>query len=200
MVNVLVPDVRSSDGAEVADNLRAQGHTVHACLEMPGQDSCVELTSGLCPLDTAAIDVAVVPGERPAGGTLNDGGLCAVRRRIPVVLVGASARHALAPWAAAMTTAREVTATVDEVLEAPLAGHSAAAHKALLYELRGQGEGADGATVEVFRRPGRLVVELKAAPGMTHTQTERLAAHVVQAVRIHDRWAPKIDVVVRAVP
>jgi hypothetical protein len=80
---------------------------------------------------------------------------------------------------------------------------SAAAQKALLHELRGQGSGGVGTSVEVLRRPGGLVIELTAGPDMSRTQTQRLAAHVVhvvQAVRLHDRWAPKIDVVVHPDP
>lgn len=197
MIDVLVPDLRHSDAAEVAHRLRAAGHSVHTCLEEPGQSSCTELTSGLCPLDLGPVDVAVVPGERPAGDTVDDGGLCAVRRRIPLVLVDAPPDHALAPWAAASTTAREVASTVQEVLDQPLVGHSAAAQKALLYELRSQGALSESAVVEVFRRPGRLLVELNAGPDLSPTQAEQMATHVAQAVRLYDRWAPKIDVVVR---
>jgi hypothetical protein len=32
---------------------------------------------------------------------------------------------------------------------------------------------------------------------MSHTEAERLATHVTQAVRGFDRWAPKVDVTVQ---
>lgn len=200
MAEILVPDVRDPEGAEVAARLRAGGHTVHVCLEGPADAACIELTGGLCPLEGHPVDVAVVAGARSASDTLDDGGLCAVRRRIPVLLVGAPSGHALIPWAASNTTAPQVASEVQEVLDKPLAGHSAAGQKALLHELRGQGDLSENAAVEVFRRPGRLVVELTTGLGVSHAQAELLAAHVVQAVRLYDRWAPKIDVIVRPAP
>lgn len=197
MIDVLVPDIRHRDGLEVAQRLRAAGHSVHTCLEEPGRHRCLELDGGACPLDAGAVDVAVVCGERPGAEVLGDGGLCAIRHRLPLVLVDAPPDHALADWAVASTSAGEVVSAVAEVFDQPLAGHSAAARKALLSELHRQGASSSGAWVQVFRRPGRLVVELSTGPEISSTQAERMATHLAQAVRLHDRWAPKIDVVVR---
>ena len=80
----------------------------------------------------------------------------------------------------------------------PLPGHSERARQALLQELRRQGDSASAADATVWRRPGRLQVEIDYEPPITRAQAERLATHVAQAVRLYDRWAPKLDATVRA--
>lgn len=67
----------------------------------------------------------------------------------------------------------------------------------MLHELRRQGSRSDDAAVAVYRRPGRLLVDLTFRRAVSATQAQRLAAHVAQAVRGYDRWAPKLDVTVR---
>lgn len=195
-MDVLVPDTRSAAAAEVAEGLRARGHRVHACVQDPADEPCAEVSAGLCPLDAAPIDVAVAVG-RPPDSQLADGAVCAVRRLLPLVLVGAPAEHPLERWTSARAdVAGEVASTVAEVAQRPLAPHSDAARRALLHELRRHGSDSAVAAVSVHRRDGGLIVELRHDSVMSHTQAERLAAQVARAVRRHDRWARDIEVTV----
>jgi hypothetical protein len=184
-------------GEELARTLEAGGHRVHACVHDDGAVPCASLAGRACPLDTAPVDVVVEVGDGPRRGELlGDGAVCAVRRHVPLLLVDGADDHPLAPWAAGRAGS-DVRAAVAAVLGRPLPGHTAAARKALLHELRHQGSDSESASVEVFRRPGRLLVELWTDATMSRTQAERLATHVAQAVRGYDRWAPKLDVTVR---
>lgn len=197
-MDVLVPDRSTVEGRDLARSLEDGGHRVHACVHDDGAVPCAALAGRECPLDTATVDVAVDMGNAaPRDDRLGDGAVCAVRRRIPLVLVGQATTHPLLPWAAAHATT-DVRAAVAAVLGRPLPGHTAAARKALLHELRQQGTSSDAAFVEVFRRPGRLLVELHTDASISRTQAERLATHVAGIVRGYDRWAPKLDVTVRA--
>lgn len=196
-MDVLVPDRSTPLGEELARTIEAGGHTVHSCVRDDGALPCAALVGQPCPLDEAPVDIAV-DAHNPDGraGVYGDGALCAVRRRIPLVLTGDASSHPLAPWAAAVAGS-DPRAGVAAVIGRALAGHTAAARKALLHELHMQGTVSDSAEVEVFRRPGRLLVELRTDTSMSRTQAERLATHVAQAVRLYDRWAPKLDVTVR---
>ena len=196
-MDVLIPDRSTTAGQEMARALEAGGHRVHACVHVDGALPCASLAGRACPLDGAPVDVVVEAASGPRRGELlGDGAVCAVRRHIPLVLAGAGDDHPLAPWAAGHVGS-DVRAAVAAVLGHPLPGHTAAARKALLHELRHQGSDSETASVEVFRRPGRLLVELWTDSSMSRTQAERLATHVAQAVRGYDRWAPKLDVTVR---
>jgi hypothetical protein len=203
-MDVLVPDRSTRAGREVAGALEDGGHRVHACVQHEGALPCAVLAGRPCPLDEAPIDVAVDvgTGRRDVGdgdadgGTFGNGALCALRRHIPLVLAGDTDEHPLAPWAAARA-GRDVRATVAAVMGRPLPGQTAAARRALLHELRHQGTDSDSAAVEVFRRPGRLLVELRTDTSISRTQAERLATHIARAVRVYDHWAPKLDVTVR---
>jgi hypothetical protein len=197
MADVLVPDGRGPRAAGVIDALARAGHRVHQCLEGSDDEGCRQLVDASCPLETAPVDLAVEVGGPPAA-SLDNGALCAVRRRIPLVLADPPPGHPLEPWAARLTDSAGVVGAVVDVLDHPLPGHTDEARRALLHELRGHGRPSDTATVEVFRLPGRLLVRVSYGPDMSRTEAERLATHVTQAVRGFDRWAPKVDVIVRA--
>lgn len=194
MADVLVPDTTGPLGARLAADLEGAGHRVHRCVTGAASDHCIGLTEGRCPLDTAPIDVAVAAANEAAGSSPVDGATCAARRRIPLVLVGADGDHPLAPWAAATAGTDRSAEVVDDLLTWPLLRHTAEAERAMLHELRRQGARSEGAAVAVYRRPGRLLVELTYGDDISRTQAERLATHVAQAVRGYDRWAPKLDV------
>ena len=78
-----------------------------------------------------------------------------------------------------------------------LTGHTAAARKALLHELRRHGTTAPISSVSVFRRLGHLELELHAGIAMSPTQAELLAAHVANAVRNYDRSGAELVVLIR---
>jgi hypothetical protein len=194
MADVLVPDTTGAEAAQLARRLEDAGHRVHRCVGAGG--ACIGLTAGRCPLDSAPVDIAVSACSAAPQGTPADGAVCAARRRIPLVLVGADAGHPLAPWADAMPGPEEATGAVDDVLSLPLGRHTEEAERAMLHELRRQGSSSGDALVAVYRRPGRLLVDLTYRTTVSPTQAQRLAAHVAQAVRGYDRWAPKLDVTV----
>ena len=196
MVDVLVPDTRGADAAQLARRLEDEGHRVHRCMTTEPTEGCVGLTDGRCPLDSVPVDLAVSVGPPAQDGRSADGATCAARRRIPLVLVAAEPDHPLAPWAAATAGADAAVAVVDDVLALPLRRHTAEAERALLHELRRQGSRSDEADVAVYRRPGRLLVDLTYGAAISRTQAERLGTHVAQAVRGYDRWAPKLDVTI----
>lgn len=196
MADVLVPDTRSPLASQLAERLEADGHLVHRCVADDAADRCVELTDGRCPLDTAPVDIVVSVDATTRGVQPADGATCAARRRIPLVLVGGGGGHPLAPWVAATPPAEGSVESVAEVLARPLTRHTAEAERAMLSELRRQGAASGEAAVAVYRRPGRLLVDLTHVPSMSHTQAERLATHVAQAVRSYDRWAPKLDITI----
>jgi hypothetical protein len=98
--------------------------------------------------------------------------------------------------AAAVVGEAEAVATVEEVAGRPLAAHSAIAEKVVREELERSGVGARALAVEVRRAAGALVVEMWRGPDVSRPEAERMAAHVVQAVREHDGWARAVDVFV----
>ena len=194
-MDVLVPDTRSATAAEVVRNLESRGHRVHACVQEPAQEPCAQVSTGTCPLDAAPVDVAVAVGP-PPDSRLADGAVCAARRMLPLVLVGAPADHPLSRWASARAGVTDGASAAEEVVARPLASQTDAASRALLHELRRQGSESANAAVAVYRRDGGLVVELRHDSAMSRTQAERLASQVARAVRRHDRWARDIEVTV----
>ena len=194
-MDVLVPDTRSATAAEVVRNLESRGHRVHACVQEPADEPCAQVATGTCPLDAEPVDVAVAVGL-PPDSQLADGAVCAARRLLPLVLVGAPSDHPLSRWASARASVAEGAAIVEEVAGRPLASQTDAARRALLHELRRHGSESSIAAVTVHRRDGGLVVELRHDPAISRTQAERLAAQVARAVRRHDRWARDIEVTV----
>jgi len=196
-MDVLVPDAASVTGGLIAGELALRGHKVLSC-KRPGQSSsCAVLDDRSCPLETEAVDVVVGMGGPGAPWERGDGATCAVTHRVPLVLVDAELSDPLVEFAAATTTQSGVVSTVEQVAAAPLAVHSVIAHKTAREELERTGSETSTVAVEVRRRSGRLVVELWYGHDMDRSQAERLATHVVQAVREYDSSAAGVDVLVR---
>lgn len=195
-MDVLVPDTTSPTARQAARALAEAGHTVHTCVSDDGA-LCEALVGHTCPLDASPIDVVLDAREDGLARFMGDGALCAVRRHLPLVTTGGG-EQPFAPWASADAPAETVAITVEEVLNQPLSGQTAAAAKTLLHELRHHGMPSSAASVSVYRRPGRLLIELHTDTSVSRTLAERLATHVAQGVRAYDRWAPKMDVTVRS--
>jgi hypothetical protein len=202
-MHVLIPNIEGLAAREIARELSDAGHVVHACHVENGATDCAVLDDLECPLATAPIDVAVEVGSaRHASGT-GDGALCALTRRVPLVLVDAPTDHPLRPWAADVTAGAGAATALAGVVSAPLRAHTDIATGAVRGEPRrdaGDEAGGSGseAVVEVRRRDGGLVVELWPDPTMTRAEAERMATHVAQAVRGYDGWARRLDVMVHA--
>jgi len=194
-MHVLIPDVTTADAQALVAELEADGHEIHTCGARTDALGCVALSGARCPLDAHPIDVCVQVGREDLPMPPDEGTRCAVRRRIPTVLVGDSEEGALLPTAT-VTSRTHASAVIRETVEAPLAAHSALAAKAMLYELRRQGADGRSGAVEVRRRNGGLVVDLWLDASISRIQAERLATHVAQQVRTHDPWARSLDATV----
>ena len=196
-MHVLIPTIEGLAAEAVARELEGAGHTVHTCHAAGGTSDCAVLDDLTCPLETAPIDIAVEVGGRGAG--TGDGALCALTRRVPLVLVDGGPDHPLMPWAADALSSSDVVADVGAVADmasSPLPAHTDVAAKAMLGELRRHGTEDARSVVEVRRRDGGLVVEVWRDASMTRTQAERMATHIAQAVRGYDSWARQLDVTV----
>jgi len=194
-MHVLIPDLTSADAHALAEELEADGHVVHTCGANSDAYDCVALAGGTCPLDDQPIDVCVQVGREDLPMPPAEGARCAVRRRIPTVLVGDVEEGSLLP-STTVASRRRASAVIAAVAEAPLAEHTAVAAKAMLHELRRHGSDGRSGVVEVHRRNGGLVVDLWLDRTMSRTQAERIATHVAQQVRAHDPWARALDATV----
>ena len=190
-------DVSGTPARTVADELSAHGHVIHTCRDEghPEAPWCAALRHDDCPLDLYPIDAVVEVGPSATVDHLADGGLCGVRRRIPLVLVDRPG-DPLEDWATASIPRSSVMASVTTLQESELPGHTAEARRTLRDELARQGRAHIDADVVVRRRNGGLLVELAPDPSLTPHDTERLAVHVAQRVRAFDPWARTIDVTV----
>lgn len=197
-MDVLIPDQQTPTALRAADVLRGAGHRVHRCIG-PGGVLCEAMAGHDCPLDAPGVDVVVDVRDGDEPSPFAAGGLCAARRHLPLVLFGGRPEHPLTPWATAVADG-DLAAAVTSATMVPMPVQTATAAKALLRELRQHGTPSHAASVAVFRREGRLLVELQADESISRTQGERLAAHLAQAVRGVDRWAPKLDVTVHISP
>jgi len=171
---------------------------VHSC-KLPGQRSgCAVLDERPCPLESEPVDVVVCTGGPEAPWDRGDGATCAVTHRVPLVMVDADQADPLVNFAEAVTTEERAVETVEAVADAPLHVHSSIARGVLRAELerRDMGERGPHASVEVYRRGGRLFIELWRGAELSPAEAERVATHILQAVREHDTWARGVDVVV----
>jgi hypothetical protein len=93
MMNVVVVESERGAARDVETALLEAGHTVCRCheVDLPAFP-CNAILSGHCPMDGDGdgVDVAVTvrPHVRPTPAPLEDGIACALRHRVPVVLVG----------------------------------------------------------------------------------------------------------------
>lgn len=109
-MRVLVTEAAFGQSASVVDALRAAGHMVCTCHGRSGV--CRALEAGRqCPLDAAgSADLAIdVRGQEPDVTAREYGVVCAVRGRVPVVVVGVDPGvrpripTGLAPWVTVTT-------------------------------------------------------------------------------------------------
>jgi hypothetical protein len=194
-MHVLIPDLTTADAQVIERELEADGHQVHTCGAQTDAYHCVALAGGTCPLEDTPIDVCVQVGRQDIPTPPSEGARCAVRRRVPTILVGDVEQGTMLPNTT-VTTRRRASAVIRQVADAPLAEHTAVAAKSMLHELRRQGSDGRNGVVEVRRRNGGLVIDLWLDSSISRTQAERLATHVAQQVRIHDPWARALDATV----
>jgi hypothetical protein len=193
-MEILIADRETPSAAAVARTLEDHGHIVRTCrdAETSGGLPCAALRGEDCPLDVDRIDVVVSVGPDLVVDHLGDGDLCAIRRRVPLVLLD-RAHETLGHWAAAMAPASRVLEAVDAVRAAILPSHSTRARQTVAAELRQQGLDEKAVDVEVTRRNGGLVVDLFVDDRVSAQEAQALTIHVMQTVRLFDPWAKSID-------
>ena len=128
-MRVLLADEDGDATASLAEALTSADVEVSRCHDH-GRPSfpCKGLTpNGSCPLDGPAID-AVVASTSDEEHAARSGTLCALRRFVPLVLVGDATRSPLTPFASAFAGDRsEVIEALEAAVRAPMRLHEQAA-------------------------------------------------------------------------
>lgn len=196
-LNLLIMESHSGAADRAAEQLEAEGHTVHRCHEGGGNAFPCVGVSGTheCPIDQQ-IDVALLVrrGVGPSPTPLEDGVPCALRAGIPVVEDGTDL---LDPYGDFITTRVGTDETVSDachraVVEAmePL---EAEVDAALVPFLESNGLRAGDCTVRLEPRGDLLRIHLH-AQGLTPTLTGQLSVKAVDTVRAMRRTWPSIEV------
>jgi hypothetical protein len=183
--------------------LEAAGHTALRCHDPDaGPFPCRGLGDPrACPLEGVPIDVAVtVRDERwTQPSPYEDGVVCALRRRIPLVVAGAPGPQPFDRWSSRrVEPGADLAAACEEAARSPLAEHGAVARDAAAAVLAVAGR-AGSVEATVGRREGALQVEVVLPVGDA-AMTETVAARVIGALRDFDPFATAIDVAVTEVP
>ncbi|MGD0380632.1 MAG: hypothetical protein ABSC30_11680 [Acidimicrobiales bacterium] len=194
-MDILIADTASGEAADLAQRLRAHGHVVHSCRSgyEPHDVACAALRGTECPLDAQAVDVAVGVGLEPSVDRLGDGEVCAIRHRIPLVLLDRP-DDPLGRWAAAMAPAAQALEVISQVNAAILPEHTGQAQDTVREWLRRHELDDTAIEVEVRRRHGELLVELWIDERITERDAEGLGVYLVQCMRRIDPWAKGINV------
>jgi hypothetical protein len=197
-LRVLVVEPQAHDADQAIEELVAAGHEVARCVEA-GRASfpCAAYREG-CPLECGrAIDV-VVDVRRHARSQLAPGEFgmsCAVRRHVPLVLVGPNILHPFDEFAIESTTeSRDVVRACERAAARPLPAHSRVATNALTAYLDGHAPDVTRAKVEVFRRNGALAVVVGCEPALPASLHAMAGTRLCAALRAIDRHATGIDV------
>jgi hypothetical protein len=202
-MDVLMPETSSTQAGVAAAALREAGHVVHTCCDPSATGfMCKGMHGNACPLETAAIDVAldVRSFALPIPRLAEEGVRCAARRHIPVVMAGAVAGNPFKPWTSAECSTEDVVATVEAAAASPLPDLSTRATEVLRTSLERMDFDPQDERVEVRRRAGRLAVRVIAKrtdDDPARDRALRLAAlRVHQAIREFDKWGRGADVAI----
>lgn len=195
-MDVLLTETVTPRAREAADALRAAGHVVHHCHDSADVDAaCVALHGEHCPLETEPIDVVVTvrPANAPKPTALEDGVLCGVKRKVPVVVAGAMNGDPFRRWETVAWPGTDVTDVVARVVDSPMSEHTAVATETFRRTLALHGVEAD-VSATVARHLGGLHVVLDADPALLKAYGAKAAVRVAQVLRDVDPWARGIDV------
>lgn len=195
-MDVLV--VESEPGAAHAaiEALEAADHNVLRCHD-PGAAAfpCHGLAPGSCPLERGSVQVVLdVRGRTtPQPQPLEDGVTCALRRRLPVVVVGDPADHPFAGFPVVAADQQDAVAACERAADGPQVEHEAVADRALDATLRTRGCSGRGHS-SVRRTADGLQVTLFVPAEVDGKAREMAAVRVAGAVRLFDAHAARIDV------
>lgn len=194
-MQVLVVESHLGASQGLSRELHRRGHDVLRCSDDEHQRAgCKALDADAgCPLDEGTVSVAVDvrrsyhPGPRP----LEQGAVCAVRARVPLVVAGSAVDSPLESWATTVVTG-DAPAVADavEAVDGGLAPqHQRVVDEALEALLPGE-----GASAVVQRGEDRIRVEMSLPRHLDDAQAEAVAVRVVAALRRFDRQTSVIDV------
>jgi hypothetical protein len=200
-MRVLVVGTSTGAVEHTSDVLRDAGHEVTGC-HRAGDAAfpCRGLRGDACPLDGPSVDVVVTARNRRVNdgmwlmpAPLEDGAVCALRRRVPMVVHGLTAMHPFIEWASATSHEDdELLTVVEEVARMPMQAHSDLARETARQVLQAAGLPADDVDAAVVRRDGRLRVTLT-LPAGAEAAGSSVAAKVLGALRRFDPAARGID-------
>jgi hypothetical protein len=197
-MDVFIPDATTLTGRDLAEELLGRGHDVLSCRRSGQSSTCAVLDDRPCPLHGTTADVALAFGEGSREFERGDGATCAIVHRVPLVLIEPDPKDSLVLHAASTATLEDAVDEAEAVAARPLPVHTDLAKRVVAQALERMGSDSSFLTVEVWRRSGSLLVELRRSSELRQEALERIATHVVQALREYDGFARGIDVVVRA--
>ena len=195
-LHVLMAEADSAPARQVADALTEAGHAVHPCHDRDEVGlACAALRGRGCPLEDRPVDIAVLvrPRTRPEPTLVEQGALCAARRRIPLVVGGAVGADPYRQWAAAEQEGTALLELVEAAAAAPLPEHSEVARATLEETLQTAASSVERCDAEVYRHGGVLQVVLHAEPDPGRLARQVAATRVHQRLRAIDRWTPRME-------
>lgn len=193
-MRVLMPATTVPAARALADELTAAGHTVHRCHDDADRGlGCSVLRGRQCPVEEFPVDIAVDVREQAGSpqSPLEDGVVCAIRMRLPVIVAGETAGDPFRPWVTEVPGPIAV-ADVAAIAARPLPQHSQLASAALREFLGEVATGADH--VEVYRQGGSLTAVVSVPGGIDRGSRDMAAVRVVKAIREWDRFTSVVDV------
>jgi hypothetical protein len=194
-MELLVPDESYAPAARVADDLRQIGHVVHTCHRPTDLGwACTALRGHPCPIERAPIDAVVVVRRGLGRPTLpEDGARCGLRHHIPLVIAGPIGEVPFEDRAALSCDLDDVGLAVEILARRPLPDHTTIAGAELARVLTMHGLDAAAASCAVYRRSGRLVVEVRADAPLPPDVARVVAIRIPARLRELDGWAFGID-------
>ncbi len=201
-MRVLVSEASPNGADAVAMQLAAAGHDVVRChAEGAPAFPCTGLAGDGCPVEDG-VDVAVTVRTHPRStpSPTEDGVICALRRRVPVVVAG---RTLFQPFSGFDVTEvdpeNDVVAVVEGVAADRRTQHENVAQP-LLEDALKRG-GVDGpARAMITRSRSGLTVHLLVPPETSTRLRSQASVRVVGGIRAYDPAAPQIDVTVGEMP
>jgi hypothetical protein len=194
-MRVLVVESHLGASERLKTDLDRRGHQVLTCHGDHEERHGCRAVDALdrCPLDDAPVDVAIDvrrsyhPDVRP----LEQGAICAVRARVPLVVAGTATDSPLEAWSSAVVVG-DVPAMVEAV--EGVDGGIAPMHQQVVDEALDGLLPDEGATAVVRRGPDQVQVDLSLPTHLSVHDAEMVAVRIVAAVRRFDHTTSTIDV------
>jgi hypothetical protein len=202
-VLVLETDVGAAD--EAIARLEAAGHEVVRCHDRDDHHAfpCNALIrGGSCPLSGEGVDLALTVRARPMPEptAFEDGAVCALRAKVPVVVAGRVAWSPFERYPGVTIAGDDVVASCEAAAAAPLEEHGGVALAALREALTAAAVDADivrEARAVVTRNRWRLRAMLEIPGDVPQGVLGTAATRVTGALRALDTDARSIDVLTR---